>query len=244
MKTLRHPILLGSLLAAACAGSDSLTTALTATTTDALLQTAQCSKEGFDAAAQACFDAFDTCKAAANADLEACRTTLHACLPPPPQRPQGLPGEGGGGNCGPGGRGGHGDGGVGDGDGDHHGGGDHGGRGPGGPGGPPPGGPDGGVRPEGGGRGNRPLPENAEVQACHDALATCLAATGADEAACRATEHDCVHAAFAAAFQAECDAAATTCASSSSADCARVTARCAQGIDGPRGADGGTACAN
>ena len=66
--------------------------------------------------------------------------------------------------------------------------------------------------------------------------------TGADAQACHVAAHDCVHAAFAAAFQAECDAAATTCAGSTTEECARITARCAQGIAGPRGTDGGTAC--
>ncbi|MBK7857120.1 MAG: hypothetical protein IPJ65_00595 [Archangiaceae bacterium] len=105
---------------AACDGSSGLLD-LTATT-EAALTTAQCNYGD----ANGCFDTFNTCVAAEGADLAACNTALHACLPPPPSRGDGgMPGgcNGGGGrpgHGGPGGPGGH-DGGP-PGPHDHHGG--------------------------------------------------------------------------------------------------------------------------
>jgi hypothetical protein len=200
----------------------------TTTTSDSTaLTTAQCTYLGDDAAAQACFTAFDTCKVAANANIDDCLATLKSCLPAPPQR-----GPGGGGPMGDGG----------DCSGGHMGG-DH---GPGG-GGPPPGGGDGGV-PDGNGGGHGqfghapPFPDSAAVEACHTALDTCLRDVSQTAASCFSTDRDCDKAAFQAAFTQFCTDAEARCAQSgSNADeCARITQRCTEGVSGPPGmADGG-----
>ncbi|MDP3156643.1 MAG: hypothetical protein Q8N23_28485 [Archangium sp.] len=169
------------------------------------LESAQTDFCTFRAEADACRQAFEACAAVAGADLEACRTALHACLPPPPERR-----DGGRGGCEGG------DGGVRR---------------------PPPDGDE--RRPGGrhhGGRG--PHPEPAAVAVCRDALNACQAANPEDTT-CVATERTCVRDAFRAAFDAACAAAATTCESLPSDACARLTARCAEGIDGRVEADGG-----
>ena len=105
----------------------------------------------------------------------------------------------------------------------------HGGPGHGGPGGP----------------GGRPPPfavDSAAITACRDALTACTAVAGADEAACRDTEHSCVRDAFRAAFKAKCDEATAACTdpAANATACAAITERCTQGVDGiPPGADGG-----
>jgi hypothetical protein len=101
----------------------------------------------------------------------------------------------------------------------------------------PPGGPDGdrdgGQRPP---RPPPPLPDSAALAACHDALSSCLLTQTEDQASCFVTEHDCVRAAFRAAFEASCD--------SLPADApAQIVERCAQGVDGmPPLPDGGSQC--
>lgn len=184
---------------------DSLTSV---TDTTEALETAQTDFCAFRAQADACRQAFDACAAVEGAEVEACRTTLHQCLPPPPERPDRA-----GGHC--------------------HGRGDSGARAPrpgeGHPFGPPPGGPRPGGR--GGHGGPGPHPEPAAVQACRDALTACLAADAADTT-CVVTERTCVREAFRAAFDAACADATATCASLPAEACARLTERCAQGIDG------------
>jgi hypothetical protein len=77
------------------------------------------------------------------------------------------------------------------------------------------------------------------VQACHDALNTCLAATPGD-VACFETERTCIHDAFAAAFAAVC-ATASSCDAATDPACAHLQQRCTEGVDGRPGAfDGGT----
>ncbi len=218
MKRLSLPLMI---FAAGCTAS----TDQTVTSTADALTTAQCTFEGFDDAAKACFDTFATCRAAAGAVEADCKTALDACLPPPPagsHAGHGGPGEGhcGGGHGGP-------DGGV---------------RPPRGPGGP--GGPGGHGGPHGG--GGRPPPiaiDSAELTACRDAYAACVAADASAEASCRGTERDCSRAVFRAAFEATCAEAAAACglAGADAEACARITARCAEGVDGrPKGADAGT----
>ena len=109
---------------------------------------------------------------------------------------------------------------------------------------PPPPLPDGGLPPPPpggqcgpGGQGHRgpppPLPAPAVIQACRDALSACVQANPGGEATCVQTERQCERDAFAAAFQAACADAAIRCAQPDApADiCARITDRCAQGID-------------
>lgn len=196
--------------------------ALTSVTdTTEALETAQTDFCAFRAQADACRQAFDACVAVEGADVEACRVTLHGCLPPPPERR-----ERGGGHCE-----GMGDGGV---------------RPPrpeggeGHPFGPPPGGPRPGGR--GGHGGPGPHPEPAAVQACRDALTACLAADPADTT-CVETERTCVREAFRAAFDAACADATATCATLPAEACTRLTERCAQGIDGRIDSDGGVCTA-
>ncbi len=219
------------------------TTLVDATSADSALQSAQCTYQNLDTAAGACRTTFESCIAAEGADVDACREALRACLPPPPQQVagQGVGCSGGGG---------------------------HGGRG--GPDGgmappPPPrdgdGGPDGGMGPRGGGEGHggpghgggghggpprgEPRPPPEEVAACRTALDACLAAEGADREACLQTERDCVHAAFAAIFEARCTEERAACAAGEldATVCARIEERCTQGLDAvPQNADGTSAC--
>jgi hypothetical protein len=203
---------------AACSDTTDLVT-----TDSSQLLGAQCTYDDFRATADACFATYETCATASGADVEACLDALHACLPPPP-RPPGGPGPG------------HGDGGC-----------DHDGDRP-----PPPDGfgppPDGGRPPPPGGDGQHrpppPLPPPEEVQACRDALDACLVATPSETETCRDTAHACVRDAFAAAFQARCEEAATRCAEPGApADkCADITARCAQGVDGLPPEEAATTC--
>ena len=231
-------VMQGAVLAglAACAGSDTTTTTSEAA---AALDTAQCTYQSDHAVADACFQAFQACITATGADEAACRATLNACLPPPPpgRGPHGPPPpdfDGGlrpppppppdfdGGLPPPPPGGPHGGGGC-DGMGPPPGG--EGPRGPGGPGGP-------------GGGGPLVQPDPLAVQACHDALDACLAATPGD-ASCFQAEHDCMHAAFDAAFQALCSS--ITCDPATDADCARLVQRCTEGVGGrPDAFDGGT----
>lgn len=215
---------------AGCAGSDTTTTSEAA----AALDSAQCTYQSGRAAADACFQAFQACMAVEGADEAACRDTLNACLPPPPpgRGPHGPPPgdlDGGrppppdfdGGEPPPPPDGMHGGGGC---DGLADGGMPPGGGHRGGPGGP--------------GGGPRVEPDAAAVQACHDALDACLAASPGD-ASCFQTEHDCMHAAFDAAFQALCDS--ITCDPATDTDCARLVQRCTEGVAGrPESFDGGT----
>jgi hypothetical protein len=180
--------------------------------TTAALETAQSEFCTFREEAQACRATFDACVLVEGADVDACRTALHDCLPPPPPRPEG-------GRC--------------------HGGGDGGVRPPPPDGGlPPPGGPRGPGPGPGGPGGFSPRPELAAITACRDALAACLAASPG-EVTCVETEHSCVRDAFRAAFDAACADASTACQSLPAEACTRLTERCAQGIDGRVDADGG-----
>ena len=212
MKRTPHPLLLLAICLNAC-NAGSLTDATTSTS-DALLSQAQCTYQGFDAAAKACFDTFKQCLANAETNTPAdCQAALKACLPAPPPRPSGPDG-GMAGGCDGDGRGGPGD-----------------RDGPGGPGGhrgPPPPLADGGLPlpPP----GVPPLPDPAALQACHDAANACIAA-GTSQDSCEQTEHDCIRAAFQAAFQSACDASGTT------------SDKCQQGVDGmPPAPDGGSQC--
>ena len=223
-----------TLAIAGCAGTETLVAA----ESDALLG-AQCTYDGFKAAADACFTAFDACANAEGADVEVCKADLKACLPPPPEgkkpwgdKPPPPPGDH---VC----------------DGGH-------------PEGPPPiagadtskpelGGPEGnrpppppgglntdGTHPPDGKPGDGPgrpppLPEKAAIEACRAAFDACLSQTPVDSAACRDAEKACIGAAFEAAFAARCEEAATRCANPDApADkCAEITARCAEGVHGP-----------
>jgi hypothetical protein len=194
-------------VAAACGDSTQLVDTATA---DSALQTTQCNYGG----ASACFDTFNSCIAAANADLTACNDALHACLPPPPARPDGgMPG-----GC----RGGHG--GF-DSDGDGRG-------GFGGPGGAPPPLPDGGLPPPppGDHHGGPPPIDSAAASACHDALNTCLAGDPTDPRTCFDAERQCVQDALRADFQAQCTAALAACTGVTSDACTRITQRCNDGV--------------
>jgi hypothetical protein len=221
---------LGAAAVAACAGAGSTSTSTsTSSQVTAALDVAQCTFLADRAAAQACEQAFATCVAQAGADLAACRATLKACLPPPPDG--GFPdGDHHGGPFGPPppfADGGVGLGSPGDGDGHGH------DRGP----GPGPGcdGADGGQP----GAPAVALPNVAAVTACHDALQACLTATpGA--VTCFQTERSCEQAAFAAAFAAAC-AAAQPCTAGDPA-CAELQARCQEGVDGRPGAFDGGSC--
>jgi hypothetical protein len=203
-------LLAAAAVLAGCNGTDTLVSS----STSAALTAAQCTYQTSNTEAQACFDTFEACKSAANADLAACQTALRSCLPLPPVGSHPGHGGAGDGNC-PNMGGGASDGGMG-----HGGPGGHGGRG-------------------GRGRGSLAV-DSAALQACHEALTACVAAGGTD---CYQTEHDCAHAVFAAAFQAECAAATAACAKAGAdaAECARITERCTQGVDGiPPDADGGS----
>lgn len=72
-------------LFAAC-GTDSATTVAE---TAAALESVQSDFCAFRAQADACRATYDACLAVEGADLAACRTALHECLPPPPARPEG-----------------------------------------------------------------------------------------------------------------------------------------------------------
>ena len=206
---------------AAC-GTDSLTTV---EETAAALESVQSDFCAFRAQADACRSTYDACIAVEGADLEACRTALHDCLPPPPPRTEGA----GGGRCE--GMGGEGDGGM---------------RPP-PPFGPPPPPRDGGEGPRGpghhGGGHGAPFvqPDPAAVQACRDALTACQAADATD-VTCRDTERACVRDAFRAAFEAACADTTQLCTTLPADACTRLTQRCAEGVDGRVDADGG-ACA-
>ncbi len=189
-------------------GTDKLTSA---TSDSAALTTAQCTFLGNDTAAQACFDAFDTCKTAANANIDDCLAALKSCLPPPPQRGPGGPRPGDGGDCNGGPMGGQGPGG-----------GDHGGHG------------------QGGHLPPLPDPAAIEachtaLDTClRDVTQTAASCFSADRDCDRAA----FQAAF---TQFCSDAQARCAQSGANADeCARITQRCAEGISGPPGmADGG-----
>ena len=73
------------------AACDTSTTSVAETA--AALETAQTDFCTFRAEADVCRQTFDACVAVEGADVEACRTALHDCLPPPPER------HGGGGGC-------------------------------------------------------------------------------------------------------------------------------------------------
>lgn len=205
----------------------------TSSTTSSLVADAVAAVADTHAAAKACFDAFDTCIAAAASDATAvtqCQATLGACLPTdsavaeaapdlcsetaPTDRP----------DCGGGGE--HGappDGGM-RGEGPEHdgaggpGGGDRGGRGgdPGGPGGPPV---DSATR--------------IELATCRAQAKACVDG-GGDPMTCREAEHTCVDDALAAGFAALCADVTTQCtACPTSKACVELTARCAEGAQLP-----------
>lgn len=221
---MRHKLLMALTctgLFAAC-GTDTLTSV---TETADALETVQSDFCAFRAQAEACRQTFDACLAVEGADLEACRSALHDCLPPPPPRPEGA---GGGGRCE--GMGGH-----------------DGGMRPPPPFGPPPPGA-GGEGPRGSGHpgGHRPpppvQPDPAAVQACRDGLLACQAANPTDPT-CQQTERACVRDAFRAAFEAACAEATSLCATLPAEACTRLTQRCAEGVDGRVDADGGVCSA-
>jgi hypothetical protein len=91
----------------ACGGAT--TSTADDTTTAAALSEAKSSAEDTRAAAKACFTTFETCRAAASADIVACKTALGECLPteagkgphcgPPPGKGPRGPKGGGGGDC-------------------------------------------------------------------------------------------------------------------------------------------------
>lgn len=207
---------------AACSGST-----ISSTTEDvsSALSSAQCSNKDFEAAQEDCFDK-------AIADGSATADELAACLP----HPKG----GKGGKGGPGGEHGDCDGGP-----------------PPPPSGsappPPPSGsapPPGGHGPDGdgdhGGRGgghHGPHPDPVALQACHDTLASCVAA-GTDAKTCFDAARTCMKDAFKAAFDAACADAKTKCdAGEIPADkCTEITAHCAAGPNPPAGAAGAPTC--
>jgi hypothetical protein len=167
----------------ACSAGTGTTTA----TTSQALSEATASAADTQAAAAACFTAFEACKSAATAeaDEKACRTTLAACLPA-----EANPGP----HCG-GGRGDR----RGDHDGPDHDGPDHDGPDHDGPG------PKGGER-AGGDAGalpgfckDVPLPPPAAIAACKAPLDACLSA-GTDKKTCFDGAHACMKAAFDAAL--------------------------------------------
>jgi hypothetical protein len=174
-------------LAAVTACSSGAGTTATDTTSQALSE-ATASAADTHAAAEACFTAFDACRAAAGADVEACKATLDSCLPaearpgphcgPPPghERPGDGDGAGGGGDC------------------------DGGGPPKGAPDGtdapPPPPPPDGGLPDF---CKDVPLPPPAAIAACKAPLDACLSA-GTDKKTCFDAAHACIKAAFDAAL--------------------------------------------
>lgn len=217
---IRRKLLFAALtLTAAACGSD--TSSATVAETTAALETAQCDLGAFEEAAAACRATYDACIAADGADLDACRSALHDCLPPPPDHRGHGPGDMDGGCSPPDEAGGlpppppDADGGLPPPPRDGH-------------DGPPPGA-DGGRPP----RDGAPIvqPDAAAVQACRDALDACLAADATD-VTCRQTEHACVRAAFDAAFQAACDTAEADCANDTSTECTQLLNVCAQGVGG------------
>jgi len=194
----------------------------TDSTTSQALSEATASAADTHAAAEACFTAFDACKAAATADADvaACKTTLDSCLPAEPRPGPHCGGPRGKGDERPGDRGGPG-GGAGGPGGDCDGGGappppsgsaappagsdvppvplppvgDHDGDGDhgGGVNGPPPG----GAMP--GFCKDVPLPPPAAIAACKAPLDACLSA-GTDKKTCFDAVHACIKAAFDAAL--------------------------------------------
>ena len=164
----------------------------TATTAQALTE-ATASAAGTQAAAGACFTAFDECKSAATAeaDEKACRTTLATCLPAEADPGPHCGGRGRDGDGDPRGR--H----ERDRDGDCDGGGDRDGDGD-------CDGPKGDKRADGGAAGlpgfckDVPLPPPAVIAACKAPLDACLGA-GTDKKTCFDGLHACVKAAFDAA---------------------------------------------
>ncbi len=176
------PIAAGFVSLAAMTGCSAGAGTTTATTSHALSE-ATASAADTQAAAAACFTAFDACKSAATAeaDEKACKTTLAACLPA-----EAKPGprcRGKGRDC-DGGRGPKGPDGDGDGDGD---------------------GPKGEKGADGGAAGvpgfckDVPLPPPAAIAACKTPLDACLGA-GTDKKTCFDGLHTCVKAAFDAAL--------------------------------------------
>ncbi|MBL8954022.1 MAG: hypothetical protein JNK82_24810 [Myxococcaceae bacterium] len=201
------------LFAAAC----DATTLIDSLSADSALLGAQCTFQEVDTAQGECGASFQTCVAAEGADLAVCREMLQGCLPPPPRQ---LPGDGAGCTGGHAGKG-------------HGKGKPDGGHGTGGPG------------RHGGGQRGEPRPPPEEVTACRTALDACLAAEGADRGACLQTGRDCVRAAFQEIFAARCLEERTACDEGAlEADvCARIEARCTQGIDVvPQNDDGSAAC--
>lgn len=213
---------------AACSGT---TSSSNTEDVSSALSSAQCSNKDFEAAQEDCFTK-------ATADGSATADELAACLPPPkggkggPGGPPGQGGPGGHGDCDggpppppsgsappppPSGSapppGGHGP----DGDGDHGGG------------------------PGGGHHG--PHPDPAALEACHDALASCVGA-GTDAKTCFDAARTCMKDAFKAAFDAACADAKTKCdAGEIPADkCTEITARCAAGPAPKDGAPGAPTC--
>lgn len=170
------------------------------------LEEAEASAADAKATAEACFSAFEACREGEGADVEQCRTELRDCLPaeahpgprcgPPRGKGKGHP-RGPSGEC---------DGGA------RPSGGDEGAAPP--P--PPPGGQEDGDRParpqgEAGGQGPRggqggeppfckkvPLPPREDVEACRDALGSCLEGGEARET-CFDAHRACMKAAFDAA---------------------------------------------
>ena len=227
----------------ACNGetaTDSTVTAVTADEAQAL-KGAQESYASNKTEIDACVATFEACKSASGADVAACQTALHTCLPdtpPPPPRCGGRDGKGGpkppheGAPC-PSGSGdrppppppgsGSAD----------------------GPPPPPPGSGSAGLPPRPSASGDRPpppagseapgrrpeacgrlpLPAREALQACHEALRTCVDG-GGDRAACFGTERSCIRAAFDAAFQARCAALPADAP-------AEARARCAEGVEPP-----------
>lgn len=189
--------------------SAATTPSSTDTATQQALAEAAASAQDAQATADACFDAYDTCRAAADADVASCRSQLKDCLPqeahpgphcgPPRGKGKGSPHGPNGGQCdggGPPANGGppsggappEGQGAPPDGQGGQ--------RGPGGGPGGGPGDGDGGAEPPF--CGKVPLPPPEAVRACHDTLDTCLKG-GTDPKTCFDADHACTKAAFDAA---------------------------------------------
>ena len=175
----------------------SATTPDSSSTTQALAEAAA-SEADAKATADACFDAYDTCRSSST-DVDTCRSQLKDCLPteahpgphcgPPRGKGKGSPHGPNGGSCDR-------DGGAPPPDGQ---GGPDGPRGPGDHDGAGPGPrPDGDAGPEPGFCAKVPLPPPEEVRACHDTLDTCLKG-GTDAKTCFDADHACTKAAFDAA---------------------------------------------
>jgi hypothetical protein len=210
----------GSVAFVGCSGAVESDTADSASSVESsALEAAENSHGEARGGANRCFETFQACVTAENADVGACRNTLQGCLParpphppecpPPPPPPQGE----GGGDC---------DGGV---------------RPP--P--PPPSGP----RPEGppppqGEGGHRPppphcarlpLPPPEEVRACHVSLDACID-TADDRQECFQAHRRCMHDAFVRAFRARCDEGLAKCRAESRS-CLRLEAICSRGLPPP-----------